>query len=456
MVQEMTGCVSINPATGGRLGVWPWMDENEVHERLDRAFTAQAELAALSADERAAGVGRIGSLLRDRSSQLSRLMTEEMGKPIRESAAEVEKCAMACDYYATQGPSFIRPKMLDSDAQRSFVRYAPLGVILAIMPWNYPLWQVFRCVAPALVAGNGIALKHASSVSACGLAIEAIVTDAQLPRGALTLLRVPDERVAKIIEDRRIAAVTLTGSARAGSSVAMTAGKALKKSVMELGGSDAFIVLEDANLDASVDFAVRSRFQNCGQTCIAAKRFFVIASLFEAWMERFEAGVGALKVGDPMDPATDLGPLARADLRDLVAAQVDGARASVTRGGHVVDGDGWFYAPTICVNPPATSAVLQEETFGPVAAVVKVASEGEAIAAANATEFGLGASVWTRDTERGILVARALHTGGVFINGMTHSDPRLPFGGVGASGFGRELFDVGMHEFMNLQTVWVA
>ena len=387
------------------------------------------------------------------------LAVREMGKPIAEAEAEVEKCATCCDFYAEKAEGFLREETVETNATLSYVAFRPLGTVLAVMPWNFPFWQVMRFAAPALMAGNAAILKHAANVTGCAVAIEGVFREAGYPPGVFTTVIVPGREIPKLIDDRRIAAVTLTGSDEAGVSVASAAGRNLKKSVLELGGSDAFIVLGDADLDLAADWAVRSRFQNAGQSCIAAKRFIVEAPVYDGFVERCVAKARALTIGDPTDRNTKLGPLARSDLRESLVGQIQGSLARGARiatGGKTPDRKGYYLEPTIVADVVAGMPMFEGETFGPAAAVVKARDVDDAIALANDSDFGLGGNLWTRDLERAKRLAGDMETGGVFINGMTASDPRLPFGGVKRSGYGRELSYFGIREFTNVQTVWIG
>jgi succinate-semialdehyde dehydrogenase/glutarate-semialdehyde dehydrogenase len=382
-----------------------------------------------------------------------------MGKPIAEAEAEVEKCAWNCDFYADNAERFLSDEPVETNARESYVAYEPLGVILAVMPWNFPFWQVFRFAAPALMAGNTCLLKHASNVPQCALAIEEVFRDAGLPAGAFRTLLIPGSAVDAVIQDPRVRAVTLTGSDITGEKVAASAGRALKKTVLELGGSDPFIVLADADLDAAAETAARARFQNTGQSCIAAKRFIVEDAVADEFDRKFADAVARLKVGDPSDRSTQIGAMARGDLLDDLDRQVRASveqGAKVVAGGARVPGRGWFYQPTILSGVTSQMPAFREETFGPVAAVIRAKDADEAIALANDSDFGLGAALWTRDLERAKTLARRIESGSVFINGMVASDPRLPFGGVKRSGYGRELAAFGIREFVNIQTVWVG
>ncbi len=450
---------SVNPATGAVLERLPAATPDEVEEALTTASAAQREWQRRSFGERAAQMHGLAGHLRERREEYGRLITLEMGKPIVEAVAEIEKCAWACDFYAERAADFLADEPVATNASASHVAFEPLGVVLAIMPWNYPFWQVMRFAAPALMAGNGAILKHASNIPRCAIAVGAAFEAAGFPPGLFRTLLIPGAEVEPLIRDPRIRAVTLTGSSDVGARVAAVAGGALKKSVLELGGSDPFIVLEDADLDGAVATAVRARNQNTGQSCIAAKRFLVAEGIAPRFEERFAAAVAALRVGDPLDPTTQVGPLARRDLRDTLERQVDesvhvGAR--VRSGGHRLEGPGWFYAPTVLADVGDDMPVLAEETFGPVAAVRRVRDADEAVAVANSSEYGLGAAIWTGDVVRGQALARRIESGAVFVNGMVASDPRLPFGGVKRSGWGRELGTFGIREFTNVQTIWIG
>ncbi len=402
---------------------------------------------------------RLAAHLRSSRDDYARLITLEMGEPIAEARGEIDKCAWACEFYADQAAGFLADDVIATNATRSFVGYQPLGIVLAIMPWNYPFWQVFRFAAPALMAGNGALLKHASNIPQCALAVGSAVAAAGFPNGLFGTLLLPGAAVEPVIRDRRVRAVTLTGSSEVGARVAAVAGAALKKTVLELGGSDPYIVLADADVAAATATAVRARNQNTGQSCIAAKRFLVANEIAEEFEERFARAVASLRVGDPLDAATEIGPLARADLRDVLERQVDesvrqGAR--ILSGGRRTTGRGYFFEPTVLAGVRDGMPVLAEETFGPVAAVRRVRDAEEAIAIANESDYGLGGSLWTGDVAAGVALARRIESGAVFVNGMVASDPRLPFGGVKRSGWGRELGPFGIREFTNVQTIWVG
>ena len=450
---------TINPTTGEVLETFEPYNQRQINEALDQAHQAFLQWRATSFAERAKHLHSVASNLRDHKTELARLAVLEMGKSITEAEAEVEKCAWNCDFFAEHAERFLADEKIATNATESYVAFRPLGVILAIMPWNFPYWQVFRFAAPALMAGNTTVLKHASNVSRVALEIERIFHEAGVPRGVLRTVLVPGSETSRLIEDPRIAAVTLTGSEAAGVEVAATSGQVLKKTVLELGGSDAFIVLEDADLDEAAQVAVTARFQNNGQSCIAAKRFIVVESVAEAFEQRFAANTARLKVGDPLEYDTRVGPVARGDLREALDRQVQQSirqGAKVLIGGKAREGQGYFYEPTILTNVTPEMSVFAEETFGPVAAVIHARDSEHAIELANDSKFGLGSNLWTRNIEQARKLAAHIEAGGVFINGMTASDPRLPFGGVKSSGYGRELSSFGIQEFVNIQTVWIG
>ena len=449
---------AVDPTTGETIEKYEEHDHAEVTHRLARAWTGWEGWRGRSFDERGALLTRVAELLEERQEDLARLMVGEMGKPIGAARSEVEKCAWVCRYYAEHGEAHLQHDVIETDARTSYVRFDPLGPVLAIMPWNFPLWQLFRAAAPTTMAGNTVLLKHASNVPGCALAIEELFTDAGAPEGVFQTLMVHSGEIEDIIADERVRAVTLTGSVPAGRSVAQAAGRNLKKTVLELGGSDAFVVLEDADLDRAAEVGAQSRLINNGQSCIAAKRFIVVEEVYDAFVERFVEQVRSMTVGDPMDEGTDVGPLAREDLRDDLHDQVRrsvDAGAELLLGGEALDRPGWFYAPTVLGGVEAEMAAANEETFGPAAAVMRAEHEEAAIALANSSSFGLGSSVWTEDRERGQRVAARIEAGCLFVNQLVKSDPRVPFGGVKDSGFGRELGAYGIREFVNAKTVWV-
>jgi succinate-semialdehyde dehydrogenase/glutarate-semialdehyde dehydrogenase len=449
---------SINPATGETTRTYDEMQPAEVDRAIEAAHAAFLEWRGTGFPERAARLRAAGRLLRERRRAYAELMTREMGKVLAGGLSEVDKCASACDFYAEHAAGFLAPEPVATDASRSFVAFEPLGVVLAVMPWNFPFWQVFRFAAPALMAGNAGVLKHASNVPGCALAIEEVLRDAGLPAGLFRALLVPSRDVAKAIEHPRVVAVTLTGSTPAGRAVAGKAGSLLKKTVLELGGSDAYLILEDADLDRAVATCVESRLINTGQSCIAAKRFLIPRQLADDVERRFVAAMRAKVVGDPMREGTDVGPLARRDLRDQLHAQVEASRHAGARcllGGEVPEGPGAYYPPTVLAGVGPGMPAYEEELFGPVAALIAVDGEEDAIRVANDSIFGLGAAVFTRDPRRGEAVARRLEAGSCFVNDLVRSDPRLPFGGIKQSGYGRELGPFGIREFVNVKTVYV-
>jgi len=449
---------TINPATGERLKTFDNWNEAEIDAALDRAAKSNSLWQATNFDERAKLFHRTAKHLRTHSEAYAHIITSEMGKLAREAQAEIEKCAVGCDFYAEHAETFLRDESVASDAGKSYISYQPLGTVLAVMPWNFPFWQVFRFAAPGLMAGNTAVLKHASNVPECALAIGQIFREVGFPEGVFQTLMISANQAEVVIRDPRIQAVTLTGSEVAGRKVAAVAGASLKKTVLELGGSDAFIVLGDADLDQAVQIGLASRFSNCGQSCIAAKRFILVDSIAETFLDRFKRAVQALRLGDPASEDTQLGPMARADLRDQLHQQVSESiesGATVALNGGPVSRPGFYYAPVILDHVRSGMRAYAEELFGPVAVVIRVADEEEAIRVANDNRYGLGASVFTRNTVNGEAVARRIHSGSSFVNGLVKSDPRLPFGGIKASGYGRELSAHGIREFTNIKTVWI-
>ncbi len=449
---------TVNPATGKTVRTFESFSSARVSECLDRAVTAFQTHRRTTFADRARRMQKAAAILDAESRELGRLMTLEMGKPIGAAIAEAEKCATACRYYAENAERLLADQPVNMESGKSWVAFQPIGVVLAIMPWNFPFWQVFRFAAPALMAGNTGVLKHSSNVPQCALAIADVFRRAGFPDGVFQTLLIGSDLVEGIVGDKRIAAVTLTGSEAAGRSVASAAGKNLKKSVMELGGSDPFIVMPSADMEQAVSTAVTARMINNGQSCIAAKRFIIHEKIYDDFLKRFVAGVSAIRVGDPMDEKTQLGPLATGAIRDGLDDQVQASVAAGARlltGGKKLEGAGYFYAPTVLTEIPADAPAAQEELFGPVASVFKAKDLADAISIANGTSFGLGASAWTRDAaERDRFVAE-IESGMPFINGMVASDTRLPFGGVRNSGFGRELGEFGIREFVNIKSVRV-
>ena len=455
----MATITTTDPSTGTPLETFEPFPAIRLEATLERARTAFADWRTTSFDRRATTLRSAAQRLRDRKTELAGVIAREMGKPIVEAEAEIDKCAKACDFYADHAPDFLADETVKSNATESYVAYRPLGPVLAVMPWNYPFWQVFRFAAPALMAGNVGVLKHASNVTRSSLEIERVLREAGFPEGTFASVIVPGKEVEKMIDDPRIAAVTLTGSEQTGVCVAGAAGRNLKKTVLELGGSDAFIVLADADLDAAAKMAVKSRFQNSGQSCIAAKRFIVEDAVYDAFSERFVAEAKKLVIGDPHERTTTMGPMARHDLRETLAGLV---KETVTRGGRLALGgreakrEGFYFEPTIVLNVTPGMPMFDEETFGPAAAVVRAKNADDAVKLANDSRYGLGGNLWTRDLDRAKTIVTRLESGGVFINGITASDPRLPFGGVKHSGYGRELSWFGIREFTNIQTVWIG
>jgi acyl-CoA reductase-like NAD-dependent aldehyde dehydrogenase len=450
---------SVNPANEQELATFDEHTPADVERALARAWDARLPWREAAPGERASRFAELAAYLRHERPRLGGLLTAEMGKPIVEAEAEVEKCAWTAEWFAEHAESMLAPRRVESTATESFVRFQPLGVVLAVMPWNFPLWQVFRAAIPAVIGGNVLVLKHASNVPQAALEAERAFRAAGFPDGIFQTLLVGSDAVEGLIRDRRVAAVTLTGSDAAGARVGEVAGSVLKKAVLELGGSDPFVVLEDADVAAAAAVGCRARNQNNGQSCIAAKRFIVAEQVADEFEERFARAVAALRVGDPMERETNVGPLARGDLVDELDRQVResvamGATAAV--GGARLDRPGYYYEPTVLTGVTRDMPVFREETFGPVAAVVRVRDEDEAVAVANDSEYGLGSAVWTGDPERGKRLAARIEAGSVFVSGMVASDARLPFGGVKRSGHGRELSEFGLLEFQNVQTVWVG
>ena len=446
-----------NPVTGEILETFPALDNTQVNKVLQQVHVASIGWAATPIAARADCLKRAAQELRSQRDRYADLITLEMGKVIREARAEVEKCASGCEFYAEHAQRLLADEVVVSDASRSLVAYQPLGTLLAIMPWNFPFWQAFRAAVPALAAGNTVLLKHASNVPRCALAIEEIFR-VSFPADVLRVLLIGAQQAEALIADARIHAVTLTGSETAGRRIAAAAGMYLKKSVLELGGSDAFVVLADADLDLAINVAVASRFQNAGQSCIAAKRFILVPEIAETFLSGFQQKITRLKQGDPTHEDSDLGPLARADLRTALHGQVT---ESIKKGAipllgcEPVAGQGYYYKVSILDRVQPGMPAYDDELFGPVAAVIRAQNETDALRIANDSRFGLGGSVYTRDPKRGEAFARALHSGQAFVNGMVKSDPRLPFGGINASGYGRELGLHGIREFVNSKTIWI-
>jgi succinate-semialdehyde dehydrogenase / glutarate-semialdehyde dehydrogenase len=450
---------SVNPATGEVIATFEPLTAEDVEQKLLKAVDGFERNRNRSFAERAARMQRVAEILERRADELARTITLEMGKPLAAAVAEVRKCAMVCRHYAEHAEQYLAPEHIPTDARESYVRFDPLGIVLAVMPWNFPFWQVFRFAAPALMAGNVGLLKHASNVPQCALAIEDILREAGFDHGEFQSLLIGTDQVPALLADERVKAATLTGSEPAGASVASHAAKRIKKSVLELGGSDPFVVMPSADLDAAVQTGIKARIVNNGQSCIAAKRFIVHESVADEFEQRFVAAMEALTVGDPMDEATDVGPLATPQIVDDIAKQVEAsvsAGAKLLTGGKRLRDRGNFYAPTVLRDIPESAPAYAEETFGPVASMFRVKDAEEAVRLANATIFGLGASVWTNDPGEMEHFIAGIESGQVFVNAMVASDPRIPFGGTKHSGFGRELGVYGIREFTNIKTVWIA
>lgn len=450
---------TVNPASGDVLEHYEAMDAAQLERVVARCQQAQQEWATRTLAERAVCMQAASAVLLEHRQRYARQMVLEMGKPLREAIAEIEKCALVCRYYADNAACFLAPQKIKTEANASTVYFNPIGVVLAVMPWNYPWWQVFRFAAPGLMAGNGALLKHAPSVFGCARMIEEAFSKTGFPQGLFASLLLDVEQTAAVIRDPRVAAVTVTASVAAGRAVAAAAGQALKKCVLELGGSDPFIVLEDADIDRAVEVGVTARYQNTGQSCIAAKRFILVESIRAEFEQKFVERVQKLRVGDPFAEDVELGPMSRRELRDGLHQQVQrsvAAGAKLLCGGVLPEGPGAYYPPTVLAGVRAGMAAWSEELFGPVATLIAVKDEDEAIAVANGTEFGLSASVWTRDLQRGErIAAEKVQSGACFVNAMSKSDPRMPFGGIKSSGYGRELAEFGIREFVNVHAVWV-
>src|SRR5437762_6979327 len=450
---------SINPSSGEVLESFEEATPATLERVLAHAWQAFLGWRESTFAERAARLREVARVLGAKKVEYARLMALEMGKPVTQGEAEVEKCAWGCEYYAEHAARFLAPQPRETDAARSYVRFDPLGPVLAVMPWNLPFWQVFRFAAPALMAGNAGILKHASNVPRTALAIQEVFREAGFPRGLFSTVLISSAAVARLIADPRIVAATLTGSDLAGRKVAEQAGRELKKTVLELGGSDPFLVLADADLAVTARAAADARLVNSGQSCIAAKRFIVVEAVAEAFIERFVGELRSRRLGNPLERETQVGPLARADLRDALHRQVQESikrGAKLVLGGQIVDGKGAFYPPTLLTAVESGMPAFDDETFGPVAAVIRAKDETDAVRLANASPFGLGASIWTRDRERGERLAAQIEAGSVFVNGIVKSDPRLPFGGIKRSGYGRELSEYGIREFVNIKTIWIG
>lgn len=451
---------TVNPATGDVIEEYDLMDNAELDTIINSAESAQKSWSEQSFDQRAVFLKKIAAILKDRKYELGELMAKEMGKPLPQGVSEAEKCAWVCEYYADNAASFLKNETIETDASQSYVTYNPLGTVLAIMPWNFPFWQLFRFAAPALMAGNAALLKHAPNVTGCALEIENIIHDAGIPKNVFRTVLADIDQTQAMIQHSAIDAVTLTGSTRAGKAVAEQAGSVLKKTVLELGGSDPYLILKDADIELAAETCVNSRLINSGQSCIAAKRFIAVEDVYDEFLDLVLTKMENKKIGDPFDEDTDIGPMARFDLRDQLHEQVKksvekGAECMV--GGKVPQGQGAFYPATVLTNIEKGMPAYEEELFGPVASVLKAGTEEEAISIANDTHFGLGAAVFSKDVKRAEKIAsEKLEAGCCFVNEFVKSDPRLPFGGIKESGYGRELSHNGIKEFVNVKTVYIA
>lgn len=454
----VAGSISRNPATGALIATYPFQSDAEIEQLLDDNAAAAGIWRAMPIDDRIEAYRRLARVLRDRSDMLAMLITAEMGKTITAARAEVEKCVVTLEWIALHGPAILADEEVPvPGSDHVYVSYLPLGTVLGVMPWNFPLWQVIRAAGPIMLSGNGFVLKHAPNVMGCAYALLDAYRAAGFPQGIFAILHTDNDTVARVIDDRRIAAATVTGSTRAGAAVAALAGRALKKTLLELGGTDAFIVLADADIDGAVQAGIEARFQNAGQVCLAAKRFILEQPIAEAFTQKFVEAARALKSGDPTNPAVRIGPMARADLRDELHDQVARtvrAGATLLLGGEKGLDPGLFYAPTVLANVQPGMAAFEEETFGPVAALTIARDIEHAIALTNDSDYGLSGAIWSRDIDRARRIARRLETGGVFINGYSVSNPHIPVGGVKKSGYGRELSRFGLREFTNAQAVW--
>ena len=450
---------AINPATGEVIQEYTAHSDQEVQEILAQAQAAFQSWRNTEFSHRAVLMRKAADVLERNKARYAKLMSLEMGKPITQAVGEVNKCIWVCKYYADNAGTMLADEPVESDGSKAYVAFQPLGVVLAVMPWNYPMWQVFRFAVPGLMAGNAGVLKHASNVPGSALAIEEVFREAGFPENLFRSLMIGARQVDAVIESDIVKAVTLTGSEPAGTHVASTAAKIVKKAVLELGGSDPFIVLDDVNVGTCAVQAANGRMQNAGQSCIAAKRFIVVEKIADDFVEKFRAAMEIQVVGDPLDEKTTVGPLAKEEFVEDLVELIEDARnkgATIVTGGSRPDGPGSYLLPTIVDKVSEGMRLYDEEAFGPVATVIRVADESEAIAVANGSRFGLGGSVWTKDSKRGERVARQVESGAVFVNGITKSDPRLPFGGIKKSGYGRELSHYGIREFVNIKTIWVA
>ncbi|HOI28882.1 MAG TPA: NAD-dependent succinate-semialdehyde dehydrogenase [Melioribacteraceae bacterium] len=449
---------TINPATGKIEKTFNAFTNDEIRNSIDESHQAFLGWSRVEFSERKKLMKNAAEVMRSKRDEYAFIITTEMGKPVKQSISEVEKCAWVCDYYAENAETILKKEIVSTDASESYIEFNPLGVILAVMPWNFPFWQVFRFAAPSLMAGNVGLLKHSSNVPMCALAIEQIFLNAGFPKNVFKSLLIGSEPVKEIIRNPKIKAATLTGSEPAGRKIAEACGKELKKTVLELGGSDPFIILDDADLDMAAETAVTARLINNGQSCIAAKRFIAVEKIYDLFREKFVKSMESVKVGEPMDETTDLGPIAREDLLYELDAQVKDSiakGASLLTGGKILPGRGFYYAPTILDNLSKGMPAYDDEIFGPVASLIKASNDQDAVRIANDSDFGLGASLWTSDRNRARKIASEIETGSVFVNGMVKSDPRLPFGGIKNSGYGRELSHYGIKEFVNIKSVWI-
>jgi len=451
---------SVNPATGKRIKKYKAHSDKEINKKITETHNAWLQWKHTDSNERSRLLNNMADVLHQQKDELAHLMALEMGKPLAQGLAEIDKCASVCNYYADNAADYLKEQLITTEASKSYVTFKPIGVVLAVMPWNFPFWQVFRFLAPALAAGNCGVLKHASNVPGCALAIEQIVKEAGFPNKVFQTLLASGSQVEKIIEHEKIMAVTLTGSTVAGQKVAQKAGSLIKKTVLELGGSDAYMVLEDADLEEAAEMCVNSRIINSGQSCIAAKRFIVVKAVEKEFTRLFLQKMAAKKMGDPMEKDTDIGPQARVDLRDELHEQVKASIAKGAKcilGGVIPTGKNAFYPPTILTKVKPGMPAHDEELFGPVAAIISAKDENDAIKIANGSVFGLGGAVFTKDKKRGDLIASTkLEAGSCFVNSMVKSDPRLPFGGIKQSGYGRELGLFGIHEFVNIKTIYLS
>jgi succinate-semialdehyde dehydrogenase len=455
---QSSGFNTINPSTGEQIETFSFYNPSEIEEVLVRAEKSFQSFRQLPVHQRAQLLSHLAETLRKNKTQLARVITTEMGKILSEAEAEVEKCAGEADWYAEHGPQMLADAPAPTGRVNAYVSYLPLGPILAIMPWNFPIWQLTRMALPTMLAGNVVLVKHSHNTQRSSLEFERVIMEAGFPQGVFQNLILRTEDIVNVINDPRVQGASVTGSVRAGSAVASEAGKVIKKTVMELGGSDAFIVCEDADIPKAVEAGIRGRFHNAGQVCLAAKRFILVEKIANEFESLFVEKAKSIRVGDPFDQATQMGPMARVDLRDSLHRQVEGTIAKGARvlcGGKPVEGKGAFYTPTVLSGVTQGMPAFDDETFGPVAAINRVPDLDAAVKAANASQFGLSGNLWTKDVELARKIARDLYTGGVFINGVTASDPRVPVGGVKNSGYGRELSHFGLHAFVNPQTVWI-